>query len=114
MPEIITTTLKFCSTIRQATARRFTFAFRYPEWREIDATLSVTFAGPVNLAPGPLFVDQSQLRQRQRKLHASHEQSLTRLPLELLNGRPEIPRTRSARRVSSVQANGRQYASILS
>src|SRR5215475_12138381 len=38
-----------------------------------------------------VLIDQSQLRQRQRELHASHEQSLTRLPLELLNGLPEIP-----------------------
>src|SRR6202043_4232524 len=34
---------------------------------------------------------QSQLRQRQRELHASHEKSLTRLPLELLNGLLWIP-----------------------
>ena len=38
-----------------------------------------------------VFIDQSQLRQRKRELHASHEQSLTRLPLELLNGLPQIP-----------------------
>src|ERR1041385_6447772 len=38
-----------------------------------------------------VLVDQSQLRQRQRELHASHEQSLSRLPLELLNGLPEVP-----------------------
>src|SRR4030095_16471922 len=38
-----------------------------------------------------VLIDQSQLRQRQRELHASHEQSLTRLTLELLNGLPEIP-----------------------
>src|ERR1700736_1391912 len=38
-----------------------------------------------------VLIDQSQLRQRQRELHASHEQSLTRLPLELLNGLPQIP-----------------------
>src|SRR4029453_11758055 len=31
------------------------------------------------------------LRQRQRELDASHEQSLTGLPLELLNGLPQIP-----------------------
>src|SRR5437867_7386350 len=37
-----------------------------------------------------VLVDQSQLRQRLRELHASHEQSLTRLPLELLNGLPQI------------------------
>src|SRR2546426_1088180 len=38
-----------------------------------------------------VLIDQSQLRQRQRELHASHQQSLTRLPLELLNGLPQIP-----------------------
>src|SRR5216684_2879421 len=38
-----------------------------------------------------VLIDQSQLRQRQRELHASHEQSLTRLPLQLLNGLPQIP-----------------------
>src|SRR5437899_10635597 len=38
-----------------------------------------------------VLIDQSQLRQRQWELHASHEQSLTRLPLELLNGLPQIP-----------------------
>src|SRR5437762_1364497 len=37
-----------------------------------------------------VLIDQSQLRQRQRERHASHEQSLTRLPLELLNGLPQI------------------------
>jgi len=38
-----------------------------------------------------ILVDQSELRQRQRELHASHEQSLPRLPLELLNSRPQLP-----------------------
>src|SRR5229473_5635502 len=38
-----------------------------------------------------VLIDQSQLRQRQRELHASYEQSLTRLPLELPNGPPQIP-----------------------
>src|SRR5688500_13910747 len=38
-----------------------------------------------------VLVDQPQLRQRQRELYASYEQSLTRLPLELLNRRPQIP-----------------------
>src|SRR5262245_28818713 len=38
-----------------------------------------------------VLIDQSQLRQRLRELHASHEQSLTRLPLELLNRLPQIP-----------------------
>src|SRR5258705_7992222 len=38
-----------------------------------------------------VLIDQSQLRQRQRELHPSHEQSFTRLPLELLNGLPQIP-----------------------
>ncbi len=38
-----------------------------------------------------VLIDQPQLRQRQRELHACHEQSLSRLLLELLNGRPQIP-----------------------
>src|SRR6266700_4802109 len=38
-----------------------------------------------------VLIDQSQLRQRLRELHASHEQSLARLPLELLNGLPQVP-----------------------
>src|SRR5688500_10539823 len=38
-----------------------------------------------------VLVDQSQLRQRQRERHASHEQSLARLSLELLDGLPQIP-----------------------
>src|SRR6516164_3862362 len=38
-----------------------------------------------------VLIDQSQLRQRQWERHASYEQSLTRLPLELLNGFPQIP-----------------------
>src|SRR5277367_2058445 len=38
-----------------------------------------------------VLIDQSQLRQRLRELHTSHQQSLTRLPLELLNGLPQIP-----------------------
>src|SRR5260370_40432405 len=38
-----------------------------------------------------VLIDQSQLRQRQRELHTSHEQSLARLPLELLNGGAQIP-----------------------
>jgi len=37
-----------------------------------------------------VLIDQPQLRQRQRELYASHEQSLTRLSLELLNGRPYV------------------------
>src|SRR5829696_8826535 len=36
-----------------------------------------------------VLIDQSQLRQRQREGHASREQSLTRLPLQLLNGLPQ-------------------------
>jgi hypothetical protein len=44
-----------------------------------------------------VFIDQSELRQCQRELHASHEQSLARLPLQLLNGLPQlIPLTISA------------------
>jgi len=42
-------------------------------------------------APRTRIIDQSQLRQCQRELHASQEQSLTRLPLELPNGLPQIP-----------------------
>jgi hypothetical protein len=38
-----------------------------------------------------VLIDQFQLRQRQRQLRASHEQSLPRLLLELLNGLPQIP-----------------------
>jgi hypothetical protein len=38
-----------------------------------------------------VLVDQSQPRQGQRELHASHEESVARLPLELLNGAPQIP-----------------------
>lgn len=38
-----------------------------------------------------VLVDQPQLRQRQRERHAPHEQPLSRLPLELLNGRLQIP-----------------------
>jgi 3-mercaptopropionate dioxygenase len=38
-----------------------------------------------------VLIDQSQLRQRQRDLYASYEQSLARLPLELLNGLAQIP-----------------------
>src|SRR6185503_17721270 len=37
-----------------------------------------------------VLIDQSQLRQGLRELHASYEQSLARLPLELLNGLPQI------------------------
>src|SRR5580658_10587715 len=43
-----------------------------------------------------VLIDQSQLRQRQRELHASHEQSLTWLLLELLHGLLQI----SAPRIS--------------
>jgi hypothetical protein len=35
------------------------------------------------------LVDQSQLRERQRELHACHEQPNTRPSLELLNGLTE-------------------------
>src|SRR5687767_5832659 len=38
-----------------------------------------------------VLIDQSQLGQRLRELHASDEQSLTRLLLELLNGTSQIP-----------------------
>ncbi len=38
-----------------------------------------------------VLIDQSELGLRQRELHASHEQSLTRLPLQLPDGLPQIP-----------------------
>src|SRR5712692_8866723 len=47
--------------------------------------------GPPAWAAPRTRTHRSQLRQRQRELHASHEQSLTRLPLQLLNGLPQIP-----------------------
>jgi len=37
------------------------------------------------------FAILSPIRQCQRKLHACHEQAFTRLPLELLNGLPQVP-----------------------
>ena len=37
-----------------------------------------------------VLIDQSQIRQGQRELHASHEQAFARLPLELLNGFPQV------------------------
>ena len=43
-----------------------------------------------------VLIDQSQIRQGHRGLHASHEQAFARLPLELLNGFPQVPRTSSA------------------
>src|SRR5258705_1236732 len=50
---------------------------------------------PVARQPGLhhelVLIDQSQLRQRHRELHATREQSLTRFPLELLNGLSQIP-----------------------
>jgi WD40 repeat protein len=46
-----------------------------------------------------VLIDQSQLRQRQRQLHAAHEQSLTRLPLELLNCLPQVHDTADGRLV---------------
>ncbi len=36
-----------------------------------------------------VLIDQSQLRQCQRELHACNEQSLARLPREVLNGLPQ-------------------------
>src|SRR5271168_1253176 len=50
-----------------------------------------------------VLIDQSQLRQRQRQLHASHEQSLTRLLLELLNGLPKVPAHELRVPIDSVQ-----------
>jgi hypothetical protein len=38
-----------------------------------------------------VLIDQSQLRQRQRELHASYEQTLAWLLLKLLNGLPKVP-----------------------
>src|ERR1043166_675230 len=38
-----------------------------------------------------VLIDQSQLRQRERKLHASDQEPVTWLPLELLNGLRQIP-----------------------
>src|SRR6185295_917800 len=38
-----------------------------------------------------VLIDQSQLRQPRRELHASQEQSLTRFLLELLDGLPQLP-----------------------
>ena len=50
---------------------------------------------PVARQPGVhdelVLVDQSQLRQRQRELHAADEQPLARLPLELLDGLAQVP-----------------------
>ena len=49
---------------------------------------------PVAREPGMyhdlVLVDQSEFRQRQWELHTSHEQSLTRLPLELPDGLAQI------------------------
>jgi MmyB-like transcription regulator ligand binding domain/Helix-turn-helix domain len=38
-----------------------------------------------------VLIDQPQIRQGQRELHASHEQAFAWLPLELLNGFPQVP-----------------------
>lgn len=50
---------------------------------------------PVTSEPGVhhdlVLIDQTQLRQGQGELHACHEQSLSRLPLELGNG-PYVPK----------------------
>src|SRR5688572_13641388 len=71
-----------------------------PSSSRLTSFKSTGFDSPANnVGPWPAslgcttnsYIDQSQLRQRQRELHASHEQSLTRLPLELLNGLPQIP-----------------------
>ena len=49
--------------------------------------------GPVPGKPGMhhqlVLIDQTQLGQRQWELHTTHEQSLARLPLEVLNGLAE-------------------------
>ena len=67
-----------------------------PNSSRLTSLKSIRFDSPANnVGPWPaslgvhhelVLIDQSQLRQGQRELHASHEQSLTRLPLELLNG----------------------------
>lgn len=44
-----------------------------------------------------VFIDQSQLCQRQRKSHTSREQFLTRLVVKLLIGLPQIPGPRALR-----------------
>src|SRR3977135_2721491 len=71
-----------------------------PNSSRLTSLKSTCFDSPANnVGPWPasrlhhelVLIDQSQLRQRQRELHASHEQSLTRPPLELLNGLPQIP-----------------------
>ncbi|MNC97906.1 hypothetical protein D3C83_157150 [compost metagenome] len=38
-----------------------------------------------------VLVDQAQLGQSQRKLHATHAQPLPRLLLQRLNGLPQVP-----------------------
>jgi hypothetical protein len=48
-------------------------------------------AGEPGMHHEVVLIDQAELRQRQRELHASREQSLARLPLELLNRQPQIP-----------------------
>ena len=86
--------------------------------------------GPVARQPGLhhelVLIGQSQLRQRQRERHASHEQSATRPPLQLLNGLPQISThelrvpidlVKGARYDSGltpVRADGRHAASIIS
>ena len=72
-----------------------------PNSSRLTSLKSIRCANPANkVGPWPastgmhhelMLINQSQLRQRERELYASHEQSLTRLPLELLNGRPQIP-----------------------
>ena len=52
------------------------------------AVVSVRYFAAPGVHHELVLIDQSQLRQREREFYASHEQSLTRLPLELLNGRP--------------------------
>ena len=53
-------------------------------------------AGEPGLHHELVLIDQSQLRQRQRELHASHEQAFAWLPLELLNGVPQVTPQSSA------------------
>ena len=70
-----------------------------PSSSRLTSFKSTCFDSPANnVGPWPaslvhhelVLIDQSQLRQRQLELHASHEQSLARLPLQLLNGLSQL------------------------
>src|SRR5215211_2105299 len=60
-----------------------------------------------------VLIAQSQLRQRQRELHTSHEQSLSRLPLQLLNGLPQMIPAHELR-VPTAPVKGARTAYLLS